>query len=225
MNIHLVRSRSHPTIIFAVILLTFLCNSLAIGQQSSILLQNQRELFIDDFILETIENAEVRLASPVPQGPVMKFSKPWEGQFCAYVSMVNDGQFFHMYYRGVTGYENKGDQEVTCYAISADGVHWRKPKLGLFEVNGIWENNVVMHDNPQSSTHNFTVLYDDREGVPREERFKAVGGHSISGELYRYVSENGIHWNRFQDTTILFSNRESFLKEYVLRIYQSDISG
>ena len=178
---------------------------LSVGQGSCRVLQNQRELFVDDYILDTLENVDVRLATPVSAGAVMEFPEPWEGQFCAYVSVVHDGQFFHMYYRGLTGYENKGDQQVTCYAISADGIHWRKPDLGLFKVNGTWNNNVVMHDNPQGSTHNFSVLYDNRKEVPREEKFKAVGGHSDSGGLYRYVSEDGIRWNRYQDTTGLFS--------------------
>ncbi len=174
------------------------------GQDGPILLENQREIFADDYLLETLENVEVRLSTPVSTGAVMEFKEPWEGQFCAYVSVVDDGRFFHMYYRGLTGYENKGDQQVTCYAVSTDGIHWKKPNLRLFKVNGSWDNNVVMHDNPQGSTHNFCVLYDAREDVPKKEKFKAVGGHSSSGGLYRYVSEDGIHWQRYQDTTALF---------------------
>ena len=177
----------------------------ASGQDSSIVLHNQRELFIDNFLLDSLIDLDVRLATPVPAGAVMEFPERWEGQFCAYVSVINDGTFFHMYYRGLTGYENRGDQQVTCYAVSADGIHWRKPNLGLFKVNGTWDNNVVMNDNPQGSTHNFCVLYDDREDIPPAEKFKAVGGHVASGGLYRYVSADGVHWNRYQDTTGLFS--------------------
>ena len=191
--------------IFAVIVLISLFHHfLGLGQEAPIILQNQRELFIDDYLLEVLENAEVRLGAPVSGGIALEFKEPWEGQFCAYVSIVHDGRFFHIYYRGLTGYENKGDQQVTCYAVSTDGIHWKKPNLRLFEVNGTWDNNVVMHDNPQGSTHNFCVMYDAREKVPREEKFKAVGGHASSGGLYRYVSEDGIHWKRYQDTTALF---------------------
>ena len=167
-------------LLFAILLHHFTAS----GQDSAIVLENQRELFVDDYLLENLDNLDVRLATPVPAGAVMEFPEPWEGQFCAYVSVINDGTFFHMYYRGLTGYENQGDQQVTCYAVSADGIHWRKPNLGLFEVNGTWDNNVVMADNPQGSTHNFCVLYDDREEVPLAEKFKAVGGHVDSGGLY-----------------------------------------
>ena len=31
----------------------------------------------------------------------------------------------------------------TAYAESADGIHWEKPDLGLFEVNGSTANNLV----------------------------------------------------------------------------------
>ena len=192
-----------PTI--AILVLGVLCcHFSAFGQNTPIIIENQRELFVDDHLLETLENADIRLGTPVSGGVAMEFKEPWEGQFCAYVSIVNDGRFFHMYYRGMAGYENKGDQEVTCYATSVDGIHWKKPNLGLFKINGTWNNNVVMPDNPQTSTHNFTVLYDTRQGVPKEAKFKAVGGHSSGGGLYRYISEDGVHWKRYQDTTALF---------------------
>lgn len=195
--------------LLAVIILSFFCNPyLSFGQDAPVI-QNQRELFIDNYLIEKLDNIDARLGTPVSGGVALKFDKPWEGKFSAYVSVINDGFRYRMYYRGLVGHENKGDRQVTCYAESIDGIHWIKPNLRLFEVDGTFDNNVILLDNPQMSTHNFTVMYDDREKIPDQEKFKAVGGHSNQGNplsgLFRYVSADGIHWNRFEkDTTSLF---------------------
>lgn len=182
------------------------------AQKPAIILQNQRELFIDDHILEKFNNMETRLATPVSGGVAVKFDKPWEGRFSTYVSIINDGIRYRMYYRGLTGNDNKGAQQVTCYAESVDGISWSKPNLGLFEVNGTRDNNVVLMDNSLRTTHNLSVMYDSRQGVEADERFKAVGGESTknpSSGLFRYVSPDGIHWKRYsKDTTALFNAKE-----------------
>lgn len=193
-----------------VILIGSLCASfVGFAQNQPIILRNQRELFVDDYLIDTRSNLELRLGTPVSAGKALQFTEPWEGQFCTYVSVVNAGDRFQLYYRGLAGYEGKGDQQVTCYAESQDGIHWMKPKLNLFKVNGTLENNVVLGDNPQRSTHNLAVLYDNRPGVPADERYKAVGGESNtkipSSGLFRYVSPDGIHWKRYaRDTAALF---------------------
>lgn len=199
--------------VLTLVLFVFSINYFSVyGQQKPIILQNQRELFTDDQILESLTNLELRLATPVSGGVALKFDKPWEGRFSTYVSIVNDGTRYRMYYRGLMGNDNKGDQQVTCYAESVDGIHWSKPDLRLFKVNGTWDNNVVLMDNSLKTTHNFSVMYDSRTGVSPEERFKAVGGESTknpSSGLFRYVSPDGLHWKRYsKDTTALFNAKE-----------------
>lgn len=179
--------------------------SLCVAQGVPVI-ENRRELFVDDFLIEKLEGVSARIGTPVSAGPVMTFENPWEGQFSIYVSVLFDGSLYRMYYRGLTGYENKGDQQVTCYAISVDGKHWVKPNLGLFEVNGTWKNNVVVMDNPEGSTHNFTVLYDGNKNVPSGERFKAIGGIASKG-LSRYVSADGVHWKKVSGAEGLFKGK------------------
>jgi hypothetical protein len=174
------------------------------GQNGPAVIQNKRELFVDDYLLEKLNNVDLRLATPVSAGIALKFGEPWEGRFCTYVSIISDGKIYRMYYRGSSG------QEVTCYAESSDGINWKKPNLRLFEVNGTMDNNVVMVDSKNRVTHNLSVIYDNREGIPAEERYKAVGGASDEKKpyrgLYRYVSSDGIHWKQYtKDTTALFN--------------------
>ena len=193
--------------IIAILFLTFsfyMGNS-GFGQNSPYVIQDRREVFTDDFLIDKLYKMEPRLGIPVSGGIAMKFNEPWEGRFCTYISIINDGRIFRMYYRG------SSIREVTCYAESEDGINWKKPKLGLFEINGTKANNVIMIDNEKlRATHNFSVMYDDREGIPQNERFKAVGGASDEKKpyrgLYRFISADGINWKRYtKDTTALFN--------------------
>jgi hypothetical protein len=195
--------------------LFFIAFTLIIGltseaQQSPILMQNRRELFVDHAIIESLKNVEAKLGMPVSGGIALKFDQSWEGNFCAYVSIVDDGKKFGMYYRGVGDHEKPKDQ-VTCYAESTDGINWTKPNLGLFKVNGSTANNVVLTYDPiKQTSHNFTAFYDSNSGIPVGERYKAVGGvystEKVKRGLYRYVSADGIHWKMFSDTTALFGD-------------------
>jgi len=170
-------------------------------------MENRRELFLDDFIVDKLTGLENRLATPTPAGEVFKFDQPWEGRFSgAFVTVIHDGPLYRMYYRG-DDESPAGSHEVTCYAESDDGIHWRKPKLGLFELNGSKDNNLVLPPkSPDRVSHNFSALLDDRPGVPVAERYKAVGGgvgtaaeHKASNTvraLQRLVSADGIHWKQ-----------------------------
>jgi hypothetical protein len=192
------------------LLLSLGCVSLVSVAQQPITLQSQRELFVDSYLTDKFSNAEIRLATPVSGGTAIQLDQPWEGYFAgAYVSVIQDADRFRMYYRGM-GAGNGANGEVTCYAESKDGINWTKPTLNLFEVKGTKKNNVVNRGNLQQSSHNFSVMIDNRSGVPAAYKYKAVGGVASSMKraargLYRYVSVDGIHWNRFKDdTTALF---------------------
>lgn len=194
------------------LLLTFLLQMIfLLNSFSQPVLQNQRELFIDDYLADSLHNASLRLATPISGGIALRLNKSWEGHFAgAYVTVFHDKDRFRMYYRGM-GAGNGANGEVACYAESKDGINWTRPDLQLFEVKGTRNNNVVLSGNRQQSSHNFTVMRDDREGVSPAYRYKAVGGVASSLRpargLYRYVSADGIHWKRFpEDTTALFKD-------------------
>jgi hypothetical protein len=170
-----------------------------------IVLKNRRELFVDDFIVQRASGVEYRLGVPQPAGTALRLDQPWEGRWGAYVSVIPGGKKFVMYYRG--GFGATKNEDLTCYAESADGIHWVRPNLGMFEVKGGKENNVVLGmGEPTWATHNFSVHYDARPGVPADERYKAVGGGAgnnptlkFSGlvrGLYRFVSADGKNWRR-----------------------------
>ncbi len=86
---------------------------------------SRRELFVDDFLIETIKGAELKMHRPVPRDVAIVCDAPWEGNTSAYYTIFADGDRFRMYYRGAHFDEktkNSAHPEFTCYAESRDGI-------------------------------------------------------------------------------------------------------
>jgi hypothetical protein len=104
-----------------------------------------------------------------------------------------------MYYRGSPG----DGLQVTCYAESDDGIEWRKPDLGLFDVAGTRDNNVIL--TPEvggDATHNFSPMLDRRPGVPESEQYKALGGSGKNG-LIAFASADGLRWRKLAEKPVI----------------------
>lgn len=95
--------------------------------------------------------------------------------------------------------------EVTRYCESRDGSHWIKPKLGLHEIDGSKENNIILHEAPLC--HNFSPFLDLRPGVPAEERFKALAG-TVKSSLVAFLSGDGIHWRKLRPEPVITYSKE-----------------
>lgn len=163
------------------------------GQANPIVLENQRELFVDDFLIGKLSKMNFRLATPVSGGKALEFSEPWEGQFGLALSILKVGNIYRMYYRGLPGEASKY-LSSTCYAESLDGINWIKPILKQKLVNGTLDNNVLKNND-------VPLIYEDRDGVPAEESFKSLKGNSKTG-LHVIVSPDGFNWKPYnKDTT------------------------
>ncbi|MFO1094664.1 MAG: hypothetical protein U0992_15365 [Planctomycetaceae bacterium] len=166
----------------------------------------RRELFVDRYLIESLDGAELFLHEPRDSGSVIAFDNPWEGRFCGYTTIIRDGDVLRMYYRGMPDAKADGsDAEVTCYAESNDGLAWTKPNLRLFEVQGTRDNNVIL-SNAAPVTHNFCPFLDVNPAALPEQRYKAVGGTAKSG-LIGYVSPDGIHWTKLREEPV-FRDKE-----------------
>lgn len=172
-----------------------LVGSMAGMAQQALSISDRRELFVDDYLIDSLKTAELRMHSPVDEGEVLLFNLPWEGAFSAYVTILQDEDIYKAYYRGVPTAGNDGNSsEVTCYATSRDGIHWEKPHLGIHEIMGNKNNNIILAD-AAPFTHNFSPFIDRNPAAKPEERFKALGGTSKSG-LVAFVSPDGVHWKK-----------------------------
>jgi hypothetical protein len=194
----------HPTktlvrIAFAPAFLAAAFATLATAQ-TPIELGERRELFVDHFLIDRLDNTRLKLAVPRREEKSFPLDKPWEGRFAGASSVVQDGNIYRMYYRG-SGYGPTGAEdrmaELTCYAESRDGINWTKPNLGIHEFNGSKDNNIILPPgNKTRVSHNFMAFLDTRPGVPANERYKGIGGTRQDG-LTRFVSPDGIHWREF----------------------------
>jgi hypothetical protein len=165
-------------------------------------LDSRRELFVDRNLIDRMDGIELRLEQPRDEGIAFKFDHPWEGAFSAYCTIIRDGDEYRAYYRGnPTAGKDGSNTEVTCVAFSKDGIHWTKPKLGLFEVNGSKENNVILAGMAPFS-HNFCPMLDTRSGVSKSQRYKALAGTSRTG-LVAFVSEDGLRWKKLRDEPVI----------------------
>ena len=163
-----------------------------------IILGDKREIFTDHYLIDKLEGTRIVLHTPHDDGIVMYFDKAWEGSFCGYCTIIKDGERFRAYYRGIPVAGNDGNsKEVTCYAESKDGIHWEKPILKLYNINGSLENNVILA-NEAPASHNFSPFLDSNPNARPDQRYKALAGEGKNG-LRAFVSPDGIHWKKLRD--------------------------
>jgi hypothetical protein len=162
---------------------------------------NKRELFVDHYLIQKLVDAQLVLHEPKDEGEVLLFDKPWEGPFCAYVTIIKDGETYKAYYRGApkTGVDGNSG-EITCYAESKDGIYWEKPRVGIYDIMGTRDNNVILANDAPFS-HNFSPFLDTKPNIPSNERYKAVAGVYDTG-LFGFTSKDGIHWNKIGNSPI-----------------------
>lgn len=116
-------------------------------EEPSINIGNRLELLVDDALIEKLDGVNFKLHPPRPAEIALQINKPWEGSGNHYLTVFKDDDSYHMYYHSVVGRSNSasGDDWVsyTCYAKSKDGVNWIRPNLGLHELQGSTNNNIV----------------------------------------------------------------------------------
>jgi hypothetical protein len=166
------------------------------------------QLFTDDHLTERMRGVSLRLHSPTPRETVLTFNRPWEGYLCGYPAIVPFEGGWRMYYRGWP--ESPGVAYV-CMAESDDGREWTRPELGVFEFDGSTANNIMLSDETmpgERGAHNFCPFLDTRDGVPDDERYKAVTYGPKVGErlhsLCAYASADGVNWRVMNDGEPVF---------------------
>lgn len=170
---------------------------------------SRRELFVDRLLIDTMTNAELRLHHP-EKAPRPRSPLPEKHYFTVIKDRDDNGDLYRAYWRETdpnypgpfhTGHAG----EMVCYGESRDGHEWQFPKLGLHEIGGSRENNVILARQPPFLT-NFTPFLDSRPGVEPGERYKALAGYPGPGDkrglekpgkgLFAFVSADGKLWTK-----------------------------
>ncbi len=203
-NCRIMRKRTfnHPfLILIGVILLEpIFLNCIALAEKQPTAIGTRWELFVDDTLIHKQRDISLRLNPPERREIVLVTDAPWEGNASAYFSVIQDGEVIRLYYRGSIPGTDESVNQVTCVAESRDGINFTRPKLGLIEVNGTKDNNVIWHG---VESHNFAPFIDQNPACKPEERYKALAGLKSSGGLFAFSSHDGIHWKKMREEPVI----------------------
>jgi len=194
-------NKIRPNFLASVACLFF---SLALTGQEPVKLKDNREIFVDYFLIEKLNSINLIKHTPIDEGPVLYFDKPWEGIFSTYTTIIKCNDIYRAYYRGGSTHNNSyTNGEFTCYAESKDGIKWIKPSLRLYEVYDTFDNNIVVA-NEAPVQHNFSPFLDANPKVRSDQKYKALGG-TIKDKigLIPYTSPDGIHWKKMHNKGVI----------------------
>jgi len=165
-------------------------------------LGSNRELFVDNYLIDNISGSSLKLHEPLPGGVAIKYDQPWEtndkGSGSFYTSVFEDGNLFRMYYRG--------DATRVCYAESEDGINWYKPNLGLVEDEGSDQNNIIMGLKCPGS--GFSAFLDSNPNSTSEQRIKG-NAHGVwqkennYAHLYGFSTPDATNWIQIKDEPLI----------------------
>jgi hypothetical protein len=175
---------------------------------------SRRELFVDELLIDRLGgDAAVRLHHPEPREIALVHDAPWEGSGSGYHSVFKDGNLYRIYYKAwqldVDGGKVRTNSHplYCCYAESDDGIHWRKPELGLHEFRGSKANNIVLTSGPLGPLNvdagHPAVFKDENPAAAADARYKAIIHSSNPNGLIPFKSPDGIHWTPMTETAVL----------------------
>ncbi|MEX2577983.1 MAG: hypothetical protein WD342_02905 [Verrucomicrobiales bacterium] len=188
------------------ILLPLLLGSFPILAADATDIGDRRELFVDDALIESVSGAaRLELHHPEAREIALEHDAAWEGTGSGYHSVFQDGDLYRMYYKAwhievKDGKMNTGAHPLyCCYAESDDGIHWRKPELGLVEFEGSAANNIVLAPETfgevKSDPGHPAVFKDENPDCPPEARYKAIIRASKPYGLLLFQSPDGLNWS------------------------------
>ena len=168
-------------------------------------LGNKRQLFIDNFLIESLDGVSKTLNQPTKYPkPIIERIPEQESTWAAgmpisFSSVVYDegDQLFKMWYSLHT--RGKGDEKsLLCYASSTNGIDWVKPDLKIFKFRGTGENNIVLPFGGLASG----VFIDPQETDP-SQRYKMM--HMFNDyKIYASHSADGFRWKPYNQGKAVF---------------------
>ena len=177
-------------------------------------IENRKQLFIDKRFIQDSEDVSLTMNPPyMGEDPVLIPDRPWEVRIGGYNTVIKEDGLFRMWY-DFTPPENdpSGITRGVAYAESNDGINWVKPDIGLVEICGNKNNNVVIPripNAPRGETEGGTVLLDTNPDCLPDERYKfwtkiqhipeEDTARGMTGAFWQMYSSDGIYWNVYPD--------------------------
>ena len=170
-----------------------------------------KQLFIDDYFIESLDGARRVLNQPqkltVDEPLSIPFDKPWENQLAQPGRGIYDERQrrFRMYYRAWTG-----EQTLLCALDSSDGLNWERPELGLVAFDGSTRNNIT-----NANAQHLSMIWDPYE-QDKTRRWKQIDNQPTGADesgaprWQARFSQDGYNWHlypedRHSDQKMLFN--------------------
>ncbi len=149
---------------------------------------NRKQLFIDRRFIDVSDAVTLSLNQAQKMGIVLNSADTsLEAGLGGFFRVIEDAGKFKMYYGAFTQAGHS-----LCYAESTDGLKWNRPSLGIVQVNGSKNNNLIVADNAIDAT----IMVDPHD-VP-QRRYKLFRS-SLSSDpkhagIHASYSADGIHF-------------------------------
>lgn len=163
-----------------------------------ILLTTAPQLFVDDRLVERLDNVVRTLHNPdrAAENPVLKPDQDWEGSLVLQPGTVlydQEEHIFKMWYNSLPTASKPDIEEFICYATSLDGIHWTRPELNLVEFRGSKKNNILL----KGCSWSLSVIKDSRERDPSRRYKLAYWNWLDAGKegVWIAFSADGIRWS------------------------------
>jgi hypothetical protein len=171
-------------------------------------LDSHRQLLLDDYLIASREGVRRVLHQPCkhPANPIMTGETaveggPRYGPVLAYILRDGATGRFRHWYRSRISYRSDGRSYSfpNLYAESEDGIHWQRPRLGLYEFEGSRDNNIIL---PAGDLRG--LIYEPQDA---SAPWKAIWEHNSPSRCpegidrqgcYLYTSADGLRWRPAQ---------------------------
>jgi len=165
---------------------------------SVINLGNRREMFWDDYLVDTEKTtAFQRAIQPTLCGTEFWFDNALDTRSTSYPLLLKAEDGYRLYYVGW----QKGGISRLLVVTSQDGIHWERPNLGIHAYEGSTDNNIVM--DVEDFRDNMFIFRDPNPACPADALYKAVCRGTAECEdgvrregLWCLVSPDGYHFRR-----------------------------
>lgn len=193
-----------PSVLSAHLAAFILLATGAIAEDHAVDIGSRRQLFVDRTLIESSRNVRLTMNPPRRTGELLiTTDAPWEttndrAMIGLYSSVLKEEGKVRIWYDLIvpTGDGPYDHQRRVCYAESDDGIHFRKPQLGLHEIDGSTANNVVL----PGVIGGCAVWIDPN--APAEHRYKTQAKVYPSGRLCMHSSPDGLRWKHFADLEV-----------------------
>ena len=156
--------------------------------------KTKKHLLLDSRLISGSGNVELRLGQVQKHksNPLFGEEYPWEKRTDnLYPNVLYDSDeklYKCWYFTWMNEWtEAQPGALATCYAVSEDGLEWKKPLMDLYPFNGQPTNLVALNN------HGVGIFKDDNDPDP-ERRYKLFGRGPAAETTAVTFSPDGLHW-------------------------------